>query len=362
MKRLLRVIILALLCAAVPFSAACAGNGSRGDGETGLILQKYGKDSFYTVTKYVEEDNVSELDISQAAKLKTGDTNAVVGRIKAGAFSGNASLTSIIVSEAACEEGLTIDEGAFKNMKSLEKITLPFVGINATGDAYLGETASAENKAVDKTRSIGWIFGEEGADYTAKVTLTYGSGDDASATFYIPATLKEITVESNAENGINIPMFAFCGLTQVYKINLKGNINAIGESAFKDMKSLTSVKIADSVKVIYSSAFKGTDKLKTFGNGGLYFGAGSLLEKIGDNAFEGTKLTNFVLPDNVTEIGEYCFAASSLKTFKFASGVTKVGAFAFCDSENLEFTAESNVPVDPPCTFGVWWNKGIKNS
>ena len=358
MKRLLRIIAICLICAIVPLSFSCANPGNGSGEEKGLVLKKYGNDSYYTVIRYYEEDGVDNLTISaQTVKSVTGDDDAVVGKIKAGAFDGNASLKSVVVkSDVSGTTDLTIEEGAFKNMKSLESITLPFVGKNKSGDAFLFQTESAVDKAVDKERTIGWVFGEDQADYTAAVSLNYGTG---SATFYIPVPLTKITVENDSEEGINIPMYAFCGLNQVYEINLKGNIKAIGEAAFKDMKHLIKINIPDTVTDIYSSAFEGTDSLKNFNANGFSFGDNPSLVEIWDSAFKGTCLTAFTLPATVTRIGESCFAQSSLTSFEVSSPseLAAVGSYAFYGSDKLQISSDA---FPAGCTFGVWWNEGTK--
>ena len=237
---------------------------------------------------------------------------------------------------------LTIDAGAFKNMRKLEKITLPFVGATAKSDAYLNQTAPAvgdEKKATDKERSFGYVFGEDESDNAAGISFNYGSG---SATFYIPVTLNEITIKS--QTAINIPMYAFCGLTQVSIINLQGNIAAIGEAAFKNATQLSKINIPATVGVIYESAFEGATALKIFGTD-FKFDDGSALTEIKDKAFKGTKLTDFVLPASVTVIGEESFANSSLTAFTFSSALTKIGAYAFYGSKNLSTTVPIGITV-----------------
>lgn len=330
MKKIIRLIISVLACALITAAfAACGNNGTAGSNESGLVCKKYGDDEFYTVTRYYEEDGVSTLNVAEAFYNKYGREEKI-GLIKKNAFKGNSSIKELIISETG-DFALEIEEGAFAGMKALEKITLPFVGAFAESDATIMQTAPAEKKATDKARSIGYIFGEEEMDNSSPVTLTYGKD---SATFYIPSTLYEITVKAS-EKGINIPMYAFCGLKQVSKVNLEGNILAIGDSAFKDMTKLAKVNIPASVKVIYDSAFSGATALKEFGTD-FKFNDGSALEEIKDGAFKGTKIASFTLPENVKAIGESCFAENAFLTeFNFNAGIETVGAYAFYNCSKL---------------------------
>ena len=355
MKRFVKLLIISLLCVITAAGFAACGNKPSGSSdETGIICKKFNGDNFYTVIGYNAEEGVTSLDICAAAQQKYGDDNTVitVGRIKAGAFDGNSSLREIVVSDPVDGVDLTIDKGAFKNMKSLAKITLPFVGANAYSDAFYNQTAPALSdktttalKATDAERSFGYIFGEEESDYASPIEMNYGS---AKATYYIPVALREIVVKPQAE--INIPMYAFCGLTQVSKITLDdsedgGKIAAIGECAFKDMAQLSKINIPASVEVIYANAFEGTLNLKVFGENGFTFDANSTLKAIKESAFKGTSLTDFDLSGTaVTEIGDYAFYGSALTSFAFSGGITTVGAYAFANSEKLETL--TNKPAD----------------
>lgn len=335
MKKVVKLLIISLLTVLAALSLfACAGANSKTT-EQGIIAKKLTGDNFYTVIGYGAEDGVETLDIVSAVKAKYGDV--VVGRIRTGAFDGNSTLTEIIVSDKAGDVDLTIDAGAFKNMRALTKITLPFVGANAYSDAYFNETAPAMGdklKATDKARLFGYIFGEEESDYSAQITQSYGEKSDMTATFYIPATLREVTV--NAESEINIPMYAFCGISGITKVNLQGNIKAIGIAAYKNTVGLKTINIPASVKVIYDSAFEGAVSLKTFGDNGFKFDENSALIAIKENAFKGTSFTDFDLSGTkVTEIGDYAFYGASLTTFTFSDEIATIGAYAFANNARL---------------------------
>lgn len=343
MKKVVRLLIISLLTVAAALSlVAC--NGINGNSqEKGIIAKKLSGDSFYTVIGYGAEDDVKSLDIAAAVKEKYGDV--VVGRIRTGSFDGNSSLTEIIVKDTTEDGTLTIDKGAFKNMLALKKITLPFVGANAYSDAYYNETAPAlgdELKATDNERLFGYIFGEEVNDTMAEIKQSNGTSD---ATFYIPATLKEITV--NAEREINIPMYSFCGISGIATVNLQGSIKAIGVAAFKNAIGLKKINIPASVKVIYDSAFEGAISLKSFDANGFSIAAASELTEIKENAFKNTRLTSFDLSGTKVEaIGDYAFFGSSLTTFTFSEQISVIGVYAFANNKNLSV-------VKPDCAIGV---------
>ena len=339
MKKLVKLFIISLLSAICVLGLVACGSDSESSAAQGIICKKIDGDAFYTVVGYNAEEGVTTLDISEKVKAKYGDT-AVVGRIRAGAFDGNTSLTEIIVKDSAEDDvNLTIDEGAFKNMRALKKITLPFVGANARSDAYFNASAPHADKAVDKARSFGYIFGEEESDFSSPITFTYG--ENGTATFYIPVALTQVVI--SADYDIVIPMYAFCGLTRVYSVKLNGKITAIGEKAFSNMPHLSSVNIPASVETIYDYAFENTPFLK----GALEIAENSQLKEIKEGAFKGTKLTSVdVSGTQVSAIGNYAFYGSALVSFKFNLGINSVGAYAFANSKNLSLLNVVNKPAD----------------
>lgn len=281
MKKFAKLLLISIMIIASVLSfAACDGNSDK-DSSAGIVCKRLTGDDFYTVIGYNAEENETTLDISAKAKAKYGD-NVVIGRIRTGAFDGNTTLKEITVTDETENGTLTIDEGAFKNMRALNKITLPFVGASRISDADYNETEPAMGdaiKATDKERSFGYIFGEEENSASSKITFTYGEVSGQTADFYIPVALNEIVIDASKE--INIPMYAFCGLTRVETVELKGSINAIGRAAFKNMDKLSKVTMPDGEKGVKS---------------------------IKDDAFSGcVKLKDITLPNSLTSIGEGVF-------------------------------------------------------
>ena len=329
--KLLIISVLALICASG--LVACDGGSSKSE-DAGIVCRKFSGDDFYTVVGYNPKEGETSLDISDAAQEKYGENGAktiVVGRIRTGAFDGNDTLTEVVVKDSATDGvDLTIDEGAFRNMRALKSITLPFIGANGNSDAYYNQTAPAENKATDKERSFGYIFGEDESDNASPMTLSYGDNDGMTAIFYIPVALKEVKVV--AENEINIPMYAFCGVKRITTVSFSGKIKAIGDSAFKNMSGLKTINIPASVTVIHENAFAGASMLSA-----LTFDEGSLLTEIKASAFKDCGLTTLdISGTQVNKIGDYAFSGNkSLSTLKFGTSVTNIGAWLLADCDKL---------------------------
>ena len=255
MKRILRALILAGLCVACLFTAFACDGGGELDGEKGIICKKLTGEDFYTVYDYVpENDQTTVLDIDQAVKAKYGE-EAVVGRINANTFSGDATLLEVIVPSSVTE----IRAGAFDKMRRLQKITLPFVGRTANADSFIGETGDAIDKSIDDEKTFAYIFGTEEYAYGAKITVNYGASETKD--FYIPSSLSVVTIAPK-DAGYKIPAYAFNGTNQISEVKLTSNVKVIGINAFENAKSLSKINLPSSITNVRENAFKGASNLK----------------------------------------------------------------------------------------------------
>lgn len=105
---------------------------------------------------------------------------------------------------------------------------------------------------------------------------------------------------------------------------------AIGEEAFGDNKTITSVVIPEGVTELQTGAFLGCRSLTSIS-------IPSTLAIIGDRSFMDTACTEIVLSDNITYLGssafEYC---PSLKSVTIGKGITTLNDRTFADCSNLE--------------------------
>ena len=107
-------------------------------------------------------------------------------------------------------------------------------------------------------------------------------------------------------------------------------VTSIGEYAFYDCRSLTSVTIPDSVTSIGDDAFNGCESLTSVT-------IPDSVTSIGGNTFRDCiSLTSVTIPDSVTSIGGCAFMdCSSLKSVTIPDSVTIIGGSAFSDCDNL---------------------------
>ncbi len=135
---------------------------------------------------------------------------------------------------------------------------------------------SADNTAIYNLPA-GVTFVYNNLKYT-HTGSSWGSGDSFAVTGYTEAE-STYTIESS-----------------IYNIN----VTAIGDNAFKDCTSLTSLSIPNSVTTIANNAFTGCSSLSTMNTGGL--------TTIDDNTFSAyTNVKTIVIGSNVTSISKDAF-------------------------------------------------------
>ena len=125
--------------------------------------------------------------------------------------------------------------------------------------------------------------------------------------------------------------YAFYDCSSLTSITIPNSVTRIGEYAFYDCSSLTSVNIPNSVTTIGEHAFDSCSSLTsvTIGNS---------VTTIGVYAFsECSSLTSVTIPNSVTTIGGYAFSGcSSLTSVTIPNSVTTIGNEAFSDCTNLQ--------------------------
>jgi hypothetical protein len=190
------------------------------------------------------------------------------------AFFG-AGLTSITVPNSVTYIGI----GAFAFCISLESMTLPFIGISRT--------------ATGNNAKFGIIFTtgmHEGG------TATYQGG----VTYYIPSTLRTVVITDTT---------------------------SIGDSAFRNCNTLTSLTIPEGLTSIGSNAFP---EGLTVVFASYFEFQGSTLTK-----YFNSSRTSYTIPDFITRIGAGAFRNSNLQSIMFPASVTHIDSSAFEDSKSL---------------------------
>ena len=203
-----------------------------------------------------------------------------VTTIGKGAFSGCESLTNINIPNSVT----TIGNWGFRACDSLISITIPNSVVIIIGNPFYGWHGILNNE------SKAFIYEDHVLFNKNKTTL-----------------IAYIAKETN--------------------YTIPNSVTTIGEGAFSDCDSLTSINIPNSVTTIGYSAFWCCDSLTNIN-------IPNSVTTIGDLAFWGCKsLTNINIPNSVTTIGKGAFSGcKSLTSINIPNSVTTIedGAFADC--------------------------------
>ena len=305
----------------------------------------------YTKQLKINAEIVTEVNLMSATKISdyafyncSNLTSVVIGdsvtSIGKRAFDGCSKLTSVVISESVTSIGYS----AFSGCSSLQSMVIPFVGDKA------GKTSSDTYEY-----QFGYIFGT--SSYSGgTATKQYYYGSSTYSTYYIPTSLKEVTV-----TGGNILYGAFYNCSGLTSIVTGDSVTSIGSSAFRDCSGLTSVVIGDSITSIGSDAFYGCSSLTEVNYLGsiddwaeIEFGSnmanplcyakqlkinGEVVTEV--NLTSATKVSNYafynydnltsvIIGDSVTSIGGSAFAGcSGLTLVEIPDSVTYIRGAAF---------------------------------
>lgn len=159
-------------------------------------------------------------------------------------------------------------------------------------------------------------------------------GDKA---FYNKNTVTSVSLGSNIRE---IGTQAFANCSALKSITLSEGLLTIGDQAFQSCRALESaLTLPDSVTSIGAQAFEYCRALPSVNFGGK-------LTSIGTKAFNGcSALTSVSVPDNVKSLGDGAFSAcSALSSVTLGSGITAIGTDTFRRCTSLTaFTAGANV-------------------
>jgi len=120
--------------------------------------------------------------------------------------------------------------------------------------------------------------------------------------------------------------------TNIVSIEISEGISEIRENCFTDCKSLNSVSLPNTIKIIGYRAFEGCTSLTKIN-------LPNSLTDIGTGAFSGcTNLQNIVIPPLIKEIKDATFwGCDNLKVLKIPNNVNKVGPYIIKSVNILEF-------------------------
>jgi hypothetical protein len=213
------------------------------------------------------------------------------------AFNSCGGLTSVTIPEAVT----SIGDGAFASCSGLTSVTIP-AAVTSIGDyAFLGCSVyiTVEGANSNYSSAAGVLFNK------AQTTLIQCPASKTGS-YIIPASVTSI--------GDN----AFLNCSSLTSVTIPEAVTSIGYGAFDDCSGLTSITIPASVTSIGNWAF-------AFCSGLTSVKIPEAVTSIGYGAFDGCSgLTSVAIPATVTSIGTWAFAGCSGLTSIYANATTPV--------------------------------------
>ena len=268
------------------------------------------------------------------------------------AFWNCKSLTNINIPNSVT----TIGNWVFGACKSLTSITIPNSVVTIIGNPFKGWHGNLYNESkafiyedhvlFNKNKTTLIAYRAKGTNYTIPNSVTT-IGEHA---FSDCDSLTSINIPNSVTT---IGKCAFKGCKSLISINIPNSVTTIGMGAFVQCDSLTSINIPNSVTTIGEQAFRNCKSLvninipnsvTTIGKL-AFWGCETLVNinipnsatTIGRGAFDRCKsLTNINIPNSVTTIGEQAFGGcDSLVNINIPNSVTTIGKYAFASCKSL---------------------------
>ncbi|GBU29344.1 hypothetical protein R84B8_02908 [Treponema sp. R8-4-B8] len=253
--------------------------------------------------------------------------------IEENAFRNLHNLTSITIPDRVT----SIGEHAFEYCTNLTSIIIPDSVTSIGIDAFY-ETAWLDNQ-LDGLVYAGKVAYAYKGTMPENTNITFHDGTKG-ITGYAFFKCKNLTSVNITNSVTSIGDFAFAACTDLTSVTIGNGLINIGERAFSGCTSLTAITVATGNTayslhdgVLYNKNIT-TLVVYPAGKTGSTFIIPDSVKDIGDSAFHDcTSLTSVTIPSGVTSIGEYAFEnCTSLTSVTFAIGSNIADAYFGSDA------------------------------
>lgn len=246
-----------------------------------------------TLTMAAENIEVNGIYYSLSTRQEAPQMVAEVAPAPGASYAGEIVIPAAVEVDGQTYTVVAIQQNGFANCSVLEAITLPPT-ITASGmNAFNNCSSLRRVEIADLDAWKGIAFANFKANPVSQAgSLVTPDGDVTSLTF-------------SAAEGSVLPYVA-AGIATLTEVTIEEGVTAIGEGAFQNASSLTTIDIPSTVGTIGFSAFSGCQALR-----------------------------EVTLPEGLTEIASGLFSHSGLIRCSIPQSVKEIGAQAFMDCQEL---------------------------
>lgn len=262
-----------------------------------------------TATKQNYSNGVSTADVTYYIPSSLREVTITGGKLYYGAFYNCSKLISITINSNVSEMAPDV----FSGCSSLTSLSLPFVGI------------SSYSSSASSSTLFGYLFGS--FSYTGGVKTTQYYSSSASTTYYIPSSLKEVTITRG-----RLYYGAFYNCKNLVSVTIGDQVSQLAYAIFSGCSKLTSL----SLPFIGTSSNSSTASTSTLF--GYLFGSASYTDGVSTSQYyNSSNYGTYYVPSSLKEVkisrGNILYGAFmncyNLTSITFGSSISSIGEFAF---------------------------------